>query len=78
LRAHEQQHDPRDFRRVTLKAGTWFSNDESRRSSLSRTSRTISLTFTPFSNWLTSGAIAKRRLTPIVDWNAVEKIAKEL
>jgi hypothetical protein len=51
---------------------------QSRRSSLSRTSRTNSLTFTPFSNWLTSGAIAKRRLTPIVDWNAVEKIAKEL
>jgi hypothetical protein len=65
--------------RVTLKAGRG-SRTRSRRSSfiLILDIQEHSLTFTPFSNWLTCGAIAKRWLTAIVDWNAVEKIAKEL
>jgi len=37
-----------------------------------------SLTFTPFSNGLSRGAIARRRLTPIVDWATIEKTAKTL
>ena len=37
-----------------------------------------SMTFTPFSNGLSSGAISRRRLTPIVDWATVENTAKAL
>ncbi len=62
---------------VTLKAGPWFSNEESK-VILILDIQDHALTFTPFSNGLTSGAIAKRRLSPIVDWPTVEKIAKGL
>ncbi len=62
---------------VTLKAGPWFSNEESK-VILILDIQDHSLTFTPFSNGLTSGAIAKRRLSPIVDWPTVENIAKGL
>jgi hypothetical protein len=62
---------------VTLKAGPWFSNEESK-VILVLDIQDHSLTFTPFSNGLSSGAISRRRLTPIVDWATVEKTAKAL
>ena len=62
---------------VTLKAGPWFSNEESK-VILILDIQDHSLTFTPFSNGLSSGAISRRRLTPIVDWATVEKTAKAL
>ena len=62
---------------VTLKAGPWFSNEESK-VLLILDIQDHSLTFTPFSNGLMSGAIAKRRLSPIVDWATVEKTVKAL
>jgi hypothetical protein len=62
---------------VTLKAGPWFSNEESK-VILILDIQDHALTFTPFSSGLMSGAIAKRRLSPIVDWAAVEKTAKAL
>ena len=62
---------------VTLKAGPWFSNEEPK-VILILDIQDHSLTFTPFSNGLSSGAIARRRLTPIVDWATVEKTAKAL
>ena len=61
---------------VTLKAGPWFSNEESKVILIHIQDH--SLTFTPFSNGLSSGAISRRRLTPIVDWATVEKTAKAL
>lgn len=62
---------------VTLKAGPWFSNEESK-VILILDIQDHSLTFTPFSSGLMSGAIAKRRLSPIVDWATVEKTVKAL
>jgi hypothetical protein len=62
---------------VTLKAGPWFSNEESK-VILILDIQDHSMTFTPFSNGLSSGVIARRRLTPIVDWATVEKTAKAL
>jgi hypothetical protein len=77
LRAHEQQHDQGISAGRNAQGGPRFSNEESK-VILILDIQDHSLTFTPFSHGLTSGAIAKRRLTPIVDWNMVEKIAKEL
>jgi hypothetical protein len=62
---------------VTLKAGPWFSNEEPK-VILILDIQDHSMTFTPFSNGLSSGAIARRRLTPIVDWATVEKTVKAL
>jgi hypothetical protein len=62
---------------VTLKAGPWFSNEESK-VLLILDIQDHTLTFTPFSGGLMSGAISKRRLSPIVDWATVEKTVKAL
>jgi hypothetical protein len=62
---------------VTLKAGPCFSNEEPK-VILILDIQDHSMTFTPFSNGLSSGAISRRRLTPIVDWATVEKTAKAL
>src|SRR6266851_1770084 len=62
---------------VTLKAGPFISNEEAK-VIMVLDIQDHSLTFTPFSNGLSSGAISRRRLTPIVDWATVEKTAKAL
>jgi hypothetical protein len=62
---------------VTLKAGPWFSNEESK-VILILDIQDHSLTFTPFSDGLVKGMIRKRRLTPIVDWSTVDKIVSTL
>jgi hypothetical protein len=62
---------------VTLKAGPWFSNEEPK-IVLVLDIQDHALTFSPFSGALARGIVSKRRLTPIVDWNTVEKTVKEL
>lgn len=62
---------------VTLKAGPWISNEEAK-VILVLDIQDHSLTFDPFSNALASGVISRRRLSPIVDWTVMEKVAKGL
>ncbi len=57
---------------VTLKAGPWGSNEEAK-VVLILDIQDHSLTFDGFAKAVTSGLIAKRRLTPLVEWSAVEK-----
>jgi hypothetical protein len=57
---------------VTLKAGPWFSNEEPK-VILVLDIQDHALTFTPFSGGLGTGAISKRRLSPIVDWETAGK-----
>ena len=57
---------------VTLKAGPWVSNEEAK-VVLILDIQDHSLTFDGFAKALTSGLIVKRRLTPLVEWSAVEK-----
>lgn len=61
---------------VTLKAGPWASNEEAK-IVLVLDIQDHSLTFAPFSSAVAQGIVSKRRLTPIVDWSAVEKAVKE-
>jgi len=37
-----------------------------------------SLTFNTFAKIVSQGLVAKRRLTPIVEWSEVEKVVKEI
>jgi len=62
---------------VTLKAGPWASNEEPK-VILVLDIQDHSLTFNTFSKLVSQGLVAKRRLTPIVEWNAVEKVVKEI
>lgn len=57
---------------VTLKAGPWGSNEEAK-IVLILDIQDHSLTFDGFAKAVASGLIAKRRLTPLVEWSAVEK-----
>jgi hypothetical protein len=61
---------------VTLKAGPWASNEEAK-IMLVLDIQDHSLTFGPFSSAVAQSIFAKRRLTPIVKWSAVEKALKE-
>jgi hypothetical protein len=56
---------------VTLKAGPWASNEEAKLILIMEI-EDHSLTFAPFANALAQGIFAKRRLTPIVSWSAVQ------
>jgi hypothetical protein len=60
---------------VTLKAGPWGSNEEPK-IVLVLDIQDHSLTFAPFSGAVAQGIVSKRRLTPIVEWSAVEKAVK--
>ncbi len=62
---------------VTLKAGPWASNEEAK-IILVLDIQDHAKTFTPFSTALTSGLITKRRLSPIVEWSAVDEVVKNL
>jgi hypothetical protein len=62
---------------VTLKAGPWGSNEEAK-IILVLDIQDHSLTFNPFAKIVGQGLVAKRRLTPIVEWSAVEKAAAEM
>ena len=57
---------------VTLKAGPWGSNEEAK-IVLILDIQDHSLTFDGFAKAVSSGLIAKRRLSPLVEWSAVEK-----
>lgn len=57
---------------VTLKAGPWASNEEAK-IVLILDIQDHALTFGPFSGAVASGIVSKRRLSPIVEWSAVEK-----
>ena len=57
---------------VTLKAGPWGSTEEAK-IVLILDSQDHSLTFDGFAKAVSSGLIARRRLTPLVEWSAVEK-----
>ncbi|MGH7838924.1 MAG: hypothetical protein ACREQC_14025 [Candidatus Binataceae bacterium] len=57
---------------VTLKAGPWFSNEEAK-VVLILDIQDHALTFGPFSGAMATGVIAKRRLSPIVDWETAGK-----
>ncbi len=58
---------------VTLKAGPWGSNEEAK-VVLILDIQDHSTTFDGFAKAVTSGLITKRRLTPLVEWSAVEKV----
>jgi hypothetical protein len=62
---------------VTLKAGPWASNEEAK-IILVLDIQDHAKTFVPFSTALTSGMITKRRLTPIVEWSAMDEVVKGL
>jgi hypothetical protein len=62
---------------VTLKAGPWASNEEPK-IILVLDIQDHAKTFVPFATALTNGLIAKRRLTPIVEWSAVDEVVKGL
>ena len=57
---------------VTLKAGPWASNEEAK-VVLILDIQDHSLTFDGFAKAVGSGVIARRRLTPLVEWSALEK-----
>ena len=57
---------------VTLKAGPWGSNEEAK-IVLILDIQDHTLTFDGFAKAVSSGLVAKRRLTPLVEWSAVEK-----
>lgn len=62
---------------VTLKAGPWASNEETK-IILVLDIQDHAKTFGPFSSAVTSGLISKRRLTPIVEWSAMDEVIKTL
>jgi hypothetical protein len=62
---------------VTLKAGPWASNEEAK-IILILDIQDHSKTFVPFSTILSNGLISKRRLTPIVEWSAMDEVVKAL
>ncbi|HVO27169.1 MAG TPA: hypothetical protein VMW56_26455 [Candidatus Margulisiibacteriota bacterium] len=62
---------------VTQVAGPWFSNEETKLIVILDI-QDHAKTFTSFAFALAHGLIARRRLTPIVDWNAVRDLARTL
>ena len=62
---------------VTRVAGPWASNEEAKILMIVDI-QDHALTFAPFANAVTQGLVVKRRLTPIVEWSAVEKLASDL
>jgi hypothetical protein len=58
---------------VSLKAGPWFSNEEAK-IVLILDIADHSKTFGAFGMALSHGIIERRRLTPIVEWSAVDKL----
>ena len=62
---------------VRLAAGPWFSNEESK-IVLVLDIEDHAKTFAPFVAALAHGLILKRRLTPIVEWGALEEALKGL
>ena len=62
---------------VTLKAGPWASNEEPK-VILVLDIQDHSLTFNTFAKIVAQGLVTKRRLTPIVEWSEVERVAKEI
>ncbi len=60
---------------VTLKAGPWYSNEEMKLVVV-LDMQDHSLTYTAFSNAVTSGMVEKRKLEPIVEWSTVEAFIK--
>jgi hypothetical protein len=61
---------------VTLKAGPWFSNEEPK-VVLVLDIQDHALTFPAFTGAIAQGVVTRRRLTPIVEWSAFEKFAKD-
>jgi hypothetical protein len=62
---------------VTAKAGPWFSNEEAK-IVLVLDIADHSKTFGAFGLALMHGMIARRRLTPIVEWSAVDQLVDTL
>ncbi len=62
---------------VTLKAGPWASNEEPKMV-LILDIQDHAKTFVPFATLVAQGLIAKRRLTPIVEWSALDEVVKGL
>jgi len=60
---------------VTLKAGPWYSNEEMKLVVV-LDMQDHSLTYSAFSNAVSSGMIEKRKLEPIVDWSTAEAFVK--
>ena len=62
---------------VTLKAGPWMSNEEPK-VILVLDIEDHAKTFVPFTTIVAQGLIARRRLTPIVEWSAMSEVIKAL
>jgi len=62
---------------VTLKAGPWASNEEAKMI-LILDIQDHAKTFVPFATLVAQGLIARRRLTPIVEWSALDDVIKGL
>lgn len=62
---------------VTLKAGPWFSNEETK-IVLVLDIADHAQTFIPFGLAVAHGLITRRRLTPIVEWDAVGQLVAAL
>ena len=62
---------------VTLKAGPWASNEEAK-IILVLDIQDHAKTFVVFSSIMASGLVLKRRLSPIVDWSAMDDVVKAL
>ncbi len=62
---------------VTLKAGPWVSNEEAKMV-LILDIQDHAKTFNTFTTLVAKGLIAKRRLTPIVEWGAMDGVVGNL
>jgi hypothetical protein len=62
---------------VTLEAGPWFSNEEAK-IVLVLDIADHAKTFGAFGLALAHGLIERRRLTPIVEWSALERVVELL
>lgn len=62
---------------VRLVAGPWFSNEEPK-ILLVLDIADHAKTFNPFSLAMAHGLIARRRLTPIVEWSAMQELLRAL
>jgi hypothetical protein len=62
---------------VTLRAGPWFSNEEAKLVLVLDIADHAD-TFVPFGTALANGLFDRRRLTPIVEWAAVEALIERL
>ena len=62
---------------VSRVAGPWFSNEEAKLIVVLDI-KDHSLTFNTYAKIVAQGLVAKRRLSPIVEWSEAEKVASEL